>query len=1226
MSEVARPLLRELIDIPERVYQGDFVLRLADGVSDAQAAATVRSYVVTPQLTKAFDAALGFIQRAIEGPRSAACYLHGSFGAGKSHFMAVLDLLLAGNTLARSIPELAATVSAHDTWMSGKKFLMVPFHMIGARDVESAILGGYAEYIRRTHPEAPTPGFYLGEALFDDARKLRGSIGDNAFFERLNAGGDGWDAPWDAVSFEAATLEAPEGEERQRLVADLITHFFASYRDVAAARGEAFVSLDSGLAIMSHHAQRLSYDAVILFLDELILWLATRAADVDFVSAEGSKLSKLVESERVDRPIPIISFVARQRDLRELIGEHHAGALQLSFLDTLRYWEARFDRVTLEDRNLPMIAERRLLHPVSETARQQMDAAFEEFARTRRDVLDTLLGTDAERDLFRRVYPFSPALAEALIAASSALQRERTALKLMLTLLVERRDEIRLGSLIPVGDLWDAIATGDQPFSEGMRIEFDNAKRLWTQKLLPVLERTHGISWQDLQDGRADPRAAENLRNDARLLKTLLLAALIPEVPALRALTAARLAALNHGSVVSPIPGRESQTVLTKLRGWAAQVGEIRLTDDANPTVSLQITGVDVEPILANADSSDNNSTRRSRIQKTLFEALGVSTNGGLLAGQGVAEYAYLWRGTRRAVDICFEAISDLSDERLRGRAGAPLIVLGMPFDTRSRTPADHRARLATFNDDGGAGGVAWLASHFSDRALKDLGILVRIDYLLAGPDRLDEAARHLAVTDREQARAILRSQQSALNQRLRVCLEAAYGIRPDQDGCLGASVPAEERFVPLDRTFRPQTPAGANLKDALDGLLGRLFEHFYPAHPLFEQEVRPAALRRILDQVQRAAGELEQRLFVSDHSMRRELLALAGPLKLGTMGQTHFVPSTFWADHFSRMQAQAGGSPMAVARLRQWLDEPRPMGLSPELQNLVILAFAAQADRTLVRNGAPASGSLDRIDDAIELREQPLPSEDVWARARERVRDLFGIVPGEVRKGATVSQLAAAIKERADAMRPVLSGLATELRLRMDRFGVTADAAARTVTLRSATAFITGLLAAVDPLETINTLAGADLLTSDGAVGRILGSASTLSSYIVGVQWDVIEAAASLRDHRAVAAEAIRTDVARALEADEHVVVLQPVLQDAQTRAIRLLADTRRSVPPTDTPRPQPLQPDEVILDERPSAPVVAVEAIPLLDGLQKRLSAEPGATLTIGWRLTRRTGAAAE
>src|SRR5262249_1715976 len=160
----------------------------------------------------------------------------------------------------------------------------------------------------------------------------------------------------------------------------------------------------------------------------------------------------------------------------------------------------------------------------------------------------------------------------------------------------------------------------------------------------------------------------------------------------------------------------------------------------------------------------------------------------------------------------------------------------------------------------------------------------------------------------------------------------------------------------------------------------------------------------------------------------------------------------------------------------------------------------------------------------------------DIWARARKRASDLFGIVPGEVRKGATVSQLAAVIKERADATRPVLSGLATELRMRMEKFGVTADAAARIVTLRSATAFITELLAAADPLETINSLAGAELLTSDAAVGRVLGSASTLSSYIAGVQWDVIEAAASLRDHRAVSAEAIRSSVAQGLESDEHV------------------------------------------------------------------------------------------
>ena len=132
--------------------------------------------------------------------------------------------------------------------------------------------------------------------------------------------------------------------------------------------------------------------------------------------------------------------------------------------------------------------------------------------RQRRQVLDTLLGSDGEQDMFRKVYPFSPALVQALIAASSVLQRERTALKLMLTLLVKKRDDLRLGSLIPVGDLWDEIATGDQPFSDGMRIQFDNAKKLWNQKLQPLLEQEHGVSWQDLQDGRAEPRSSAGSR------------------------------------------------------------------------------------------------------------------------------------------------------------------------------------------------------------------------------------------------------------------------------------------------------------------------------------------------------------------------------------------------------------------------------------------------------------------------------------------------------------------------------------------------------------------------------------------------------------------------------------------------------------------------------------------------------------------------------------------
>ena len=38
-------------------------------------------------------------------------YLYGSFGSGKSYFMAILYLLLHGDANARSIPELAEVIA-----------------------------------------------------------------------------------------------------------------------------------------------------------------------------------------------------------------------------------------------------------------------------------------------------------------------------------------------------------------------------------------------------------------------------------------------------------------------------------------------------------------------------------------------------------------------------------------------------------------------------------------------------------------------------------------------------------------------------------------------------------------------------------------------------------------------------------------------------------------------------------------------------------------------------------------------------------------------------------------------------------------------------------------------------------------------------------------------------------------------------------------------------------
>jgi hypothetical protein len=56
-------VLRDLIDVPEHVQKGDFMLRLSEGIVDP--AGTLGEYVVTPELVRCFDQALDFIRDAV---------------------------------------------------------------------------------------------------------------------------------------------------------------------------------------------------------------------------------------------------------------------------------------------------------------------------------------------------------------------------------------------------------------------------------------------------------------------------------------------------------------------------------------------------------------------------------------------------------------------------------------------------------------------------------------------------------------------------------------------------------------------------------------------------------------------------------------------------------------------------------------------------------------------------------------------------------------------------------------------------------------------------------------------------------------------------------------------------------------------------------------------------------------------------------------------------------
>src|SRR5690606_2233934 len=146
---------------------------------------------------------------------------------------------------------------------------------------------------------------------------------------------------------------------------------------------------------------------------------------------------------------------------------------------------------------------------------------------------------------------------------------------------------------------------------------------------------------------------------------------------------------------------------------------------------------------------------------------------------------------------------------------------------------------------------------------------------------RFDDAARHLSMSDRQQARALLLNRKSQLEQRLRGCLEVAYGIANEPRDAVDAPLPSEDHLMSLDSTFVPRMPVGANLGAALEALLEQLYDHLYPNHPHFEQEVKPQALRKVYEAMQAAIGSPDQRSLVTDRATRQLLQAIVNPLKL---------------------------------------------------------------------------------------------------------------------------------------------------------------------------------------------------------------------------------------------------------------------------------------------------------------------------------------------------------
>src|SRR5699024_7966157 len=241
------------------------------------------------------------------------------------------------------------------------------------------------------------------------------------------------------------------------------------------------------------------------------LWLAFEMQNQGSLGREPQKLTKLVEGNYGRLSVPLVSIIARQMELQQWFADSGvSGSQQKALDDAFRHLSGRFRVIELGVDNLAHVAAKRLLTPKDEAAARAIEDAFSGIDRAEGvwDVLLDGVNTDenhrgASEQQFRLTYPFSPALVSTLRTLSGVMQRDRTALKVMQQMLVERRDTMTIDEVIPVGDAYEHIVSGnDRSVLDPRRAAlFRRADEIFGEKLQPLLLANSGLSEHDLSTG-----------------------------------------------------------------------------------------------------------------------------------------------------------------------------------------------------------------------------------------------------------------------------------------------------------------------------------------------------------------------------------------------------------------------------------------------------------------------------------------------------------------------------------------------------------------------------------------------------------------------------------------------------------------------------------------------------------------------------------------------------
>ncbi|TVR40448.1 MAG: hypothetical protein EA402_13690, partial [Planctomycetota bacterium] len=414
-------------------------------------------------------------------------------------------------------------------------------------------------------------------------------------------------------------------------------------------------------------------------------------------------------------------------------------------------------------------------------------------------------------------------------------------------------------------------------------------------------------------------------------------------------------------------------------------------------------------------------------------------------------------------------------------------------------------------------------------------------------------------------------NRQQSLERELVNALEVAYGVSMAPENAIDRHFPGPaSQLRTLAPGFTIQPPDASKLQTAMERLLTQALEFQFPAAPDVSQSFKRSNLKRVAEFVEKAVASGRERVDGIDHANRVILAGLAEPLGLATMNQDVFALKRDWREHFQRQMAQADNRQPTVNDLREWCDLPNARGLPQEVRDLLIWSYALAADCRFIEHGAAVDVGCDNLSSNMELRQQELPSQDIWTIARERAGHLFGFSGPSLCNAATVAAAGIAIVGYGRTYQAPLADLVAALREAHAHLGLDRTTSERYRSANAAAELLACLKNASGD-EAIRILAEADLPAAADVIAHGVTTANTVKEAIYKVRWSTLKDLLQAEGAIGKRAEALHERLAAALTHEQRAMDLAGAIAEVDRDLERLLVQAAQAqTAPDDDEREQ--------------------------------------------------------